>query len=83
MYWYLDYSGYILILGKVILVIYPSIDKIINKVGSKYLLVHVASKRAREIDESKYLQMKEEKYKCKKSIGRALEEVMEDLIHIK
>lgn len=62
--------------------IYPSIDKIINKVGSKYLLVHVSSRRAKEIAETKHLQMPESKYKCQKNIGRALEEVMEDLIQI-
>ncbi|HIU40650.1 MAG TPA: DNA-directed RNA polymerase subunit omega [Candidatus Aphodocola excrementigallinarum] len=63
--------------------IYPSIDKLLTKVGSKYLLVHVAAKRAKEIDQTNHLQMPESKYKCQKSIGRALEEVMEDLIHIK
>ena len=59
--------------------IYPSIDKILTKVGSKYLLVHVASRRA----EKKHYQMPQGKYKCDKNIGRALEEVMEDLIQIK
>ncbi len=63
--------------------IYPSIDKLLTKVGSKYLLVHVASRRAKEISQTNHLQMPESKYKCKKNIGRALEEVMEDLIHIK
>lgn len=63
--------------------IYPSIDKLLSKVGSKYLLVHVASRRAREIAETKHLQMKENEYKCDKNIGKALEEVLEDLIHIK
>lgn len=63
--------------------IYPSIDKMLTKVGSKYLLVHVASRRAIEISETKHLQMPEEKYKAKKNIGRAMEEIMEDLIQIK
>lgn len=63
--------------------IYPSIDKIITKVGSKYLLVHVASRRSKEIMETKHLQMPESKYKCSKNIGRALEEINEDLIQIK
>ncbi len=63
--------------------IYPSIDKLLTKVGSKYLLVHVASRRAKEMSETKHYQMPESKYKCEKNIGRALEEVMEDLIHIK
>ena len=63
--------------------IYPSIDKLLTKVGSKYLLVHIASRRSKEISETKHLQMDKEKYKCSKNIGRALEEVMKDLIHIK
>ncbi len=65
------------------MVIYPSIDKLLTKVGSKYLLVHVASRRAKEISQTNHLQMPESKYKCDKNIGRALEEVMEDLIQIK
>ncbi len=63
--------------------IYPSIDKILTKVGSKYMLVHVASRRAREMTETGHFQMKQEDYKCKKNIGRAMEEIMEDLIKIK
>lgn len=63
--------------------IYPSIDKLLAKVGSKYLLVHVASRRAKEMIETKHYQMESKKYKCDKNIGRALEEVMEDLIVIK
>lgn len=62
--------------------IYPSIDKLLTKVGSKYLLVHIAARRSKEISETKHYQMKEENYKSKKNIGRALEEVMEDLIQI-
>ena len=62
--------------------IYPSIDKLLSKVGSKYLLVHIAARRSKEISETGHLQIPESKYKCEKNIGRALEEVMEDLIHI-
>ena len=29
--------------------IYPSIDKLLNQVGSKYLLVNVVSKRVKEM----------------------------------
>ena len=63
--------------------IYPSIDKLLTKVGSKYLLVHVAARRAKEIAETGHLQMPESKYKFSKNIGIALEEVMEDLIQVK
>ncbi len=63
--------------------IYPSIDKLLTKVGSKYLLVQVAAKRSKQMAETGHYQMPESKYKCSKNIGRVLEEVMEDLIHIK
>ena len=63
--------------------IYPSIDKLLNKVGSKYLLVNLVSKRALEIEQTKHLQLKEEEYVSKKAIGRALEETAKDLIHLK
>ena len=32
--------------------LYPSIDKLLNHVGSKYLLVNVVSKRAKEMIET-------------------------------
>ena len=31
--------------------IYPSIDKLINNVGSKFLLVNIVSKRSQEMEE--------------------------------
>ena len=61
--------------------IYPSIDKLLNQVGSKYLLVNVVSKRAKELQEKKNYQMKENEYKSAKEIGRALEEISNELIH--
>ena len=54
--------------------IYPSIDKLLSQVGSKYLLVNVVARRSKE--------MKECDYVSKKNIGRALEEVAKGLIHI-
>ena len=63
--------------------IYPSIDKLLNQVGSKYLLVNIVAKRAREMSETEYYQMKDNEYVSKKNIGRALEEVYKDLIHVK
>ena len=63
--------------------IYPSIDKLLNEVGSKYLLVNLISKRVKEMEETNNYQMKEKEYKSKKNIGRALEEVEKDLIEIK
>ena len=55
--------------------IYPSIDALLQKIDSKYLLVNIASKRAKEMDENGYFQMKENEYKSAKSLGRALEEI--------
>jgi DNA-directed RNA polymerase subunit omega len=63
--------------------IYPSIDKLLNIVDSKYKLVHLVSKRSRQMYETNQLQKPENQYTSKKNIGRALEEISEDLIHIK
>ncbi len=63
--------------------IYPSIDALLQKIESKYLLVNIASKRAKEMDETGYFQMKENEYRSSKNIGRALEEINKGLIHIK
>ena len=62
--------------------IYPSIDKLLNQVGSKYLLVNVVSKRVKEMKKKKYFQMNEKDYKSSKEIGKALEEISKGLIHI-
>ncbi len=62
--------------------IYPSIDKLLGEVGSKYLLVNLASKRAMEIISNNNLQLKEKNYVSKKPIGRALEEISKKLIQI-
>lgn len=62
--------------------IYPSIDKIISQVGSKYLLVNIVSKRVQELKEKKNYQLKEEEYNSSKEIGRTLEEISKNLINI-
>ena len=62
--------------------IYPSIDKLVEKIGSKYLLVNLVSKRAEQMEDTKRYQMKEKDYVSSKNIGRALEEISKDLIHI-
>ena len=74
---------FIIIVGSVIQMIYPSIDKLLNIVDSKYELVHIAAKRSKQISKEGYLQMPDTEYKSKKNIGRALEEVCEGLIEIK
>ena len=63
--------------------IYPSIDKLLTIVDSKYKLVHVASIRSKQILENGYLQKKENEYINKKELGRALEEIEKGLITIK
>ena len=63
--------------------IYPSIDKLLNIVDSKYELVHIAARRSKQISKEGYLQMPESDYKSKKNIGRALEEISEGFITIK
>ncbi|MGM9881801.1 MAG: DNA-directed RNA polymerase subunit omega [Bacilli bacterium] len=62
--------------------IYPSIDKILNIVDSKYALVYVVSERSKQMAKTGYYQKPLKDYKCKKGIGRALEEVYDGLIHI-
>ena len=63
--------------------IYPSIDKLLNKIGSKYLLVNVVAKRVKQMEETSHYQLKENEYVSKKNIGKALEEISKDLIHLK
>lgn len=63
--------------------IYPSIDKLLNKVGSKYLLVNLVTKRVNEMNETGHYQLKDKEYISKKNIGKALEEISKDLIHLK
>ena len=62
--------------------IYPSIDKLLNIAGSKYLLVNLVSKRITEMEEIENYQMKENEYVSKKDIGKALEEIAKGLIKI-
>lgn len=63
--------------------IYPSIDKLVEKIGSKYLLVNLVSERASQMEDTKHYQMKENEYVSSKNIGRALEEIAKDYIIIK
>ena len=63
--------------------IYPSIDKLLNIVDSKYQLVHISARRSKEIYKTEHYQMPINTYVSKKNTGRALEEIAEDLIIIK
>ena len=62
--------------------IYPSIDKILNIVDSKYALVYIVANRSKEMIKTNYYQLPIKSYKSVKPNGRALEEVYENLIHI-
>ena len=56
--------------------LYPSIDKLTKKAGSKYVLVTVAAKRARQLRENSPLQV--ERPRSNKFVGMALEELFSD-----
>jgi len=62
--------------------IYPSIDKLLNIVDSKYTLVYVASVRSKQMIKNDYYQKPIKQYKSSKTIGRALEEIYDNLIHV-
>lgn len=59
------------------MLIYPSIDGLMRKVGSKYSLVVAASKRARELMET---ERKPVNGKIKKPVTIALEEIENGII---
>ncbi|WP_139489824.1 DNA-directed RNA polymerase subunit omega [Brevibacillus dissolubilis] len=56
--------------------LFPSIDKLTDKVESKYILVTIASKRARQLRQENNLQLT--RPFSKKFVGQALEEIIED-----
>ena len=62
--------------------LYPSIDKLLNVVDSKYTLVHVSSLRSKQMLESNHYQKKEKDYRNKKTLGRTLEEIEDGLVKI-
>ena len=62
--------------------IYPSIDKILNTIDSKYSLVHIIAKRAKAMQETNHYQLPLNEYKNKKELGRALEEIEKGLIKV-
>lgn len=62
--------------------LYPSIDKLLTIVDSKYRLVNIVAKRSKQMIDNKHYQMKAEEYKSKKTIGKSLEELEKGLIKI-
>ncbi len=62
--------------------LYPSIDSLLKKMGSKYLLVNIVGKRVKEMEETGHYQMKDKEYKSTKNIGKALEEIANGMINV-
>lgn len=60
--------------------LYPSIDKLLGKVDSKYSLVVAASKRARMLREGAQTELRA--IRAHKQVGLALEEIYEDTIQL-
>jgi len=60
--------------------LYPSIDSLLEKVDSKYLLVTVAAKRARQLQDMKDFELS--KYVSHKNVGKSLEEIYEEKIKV-
>lgn len=58
---------------------YPSIDKLLDKIDSKYKLVYAASKVAGILESEK---LKVEGKQCVKSVGIALEEILDGKVDI-
>ena len=58
---------------------YPSVDKLLDKVDSKYKLAYIAAKRAKVIEEEDYCAAGDSI--CAKPVGQALEEILEDKVH--
>ncbi|MFC4617290.1 DNA-directed RNA polymerase subunit omega [Camelliibacillus cellulosilyticus] len=58
--------------------LYPSIDALMERIDSKYTLVTLAAKRARELQDDADMLITQPK--SEKSVGRALEEINKGLV---
>lgn len=56
------------------MIIYPSIDKLLERINSKYSLCSIAAKRATELQNEKNPMLKQ--YQSPKYVGQALEEII-------
>lgn len=54
--------------------LYPPLNQLTEKINSKYLVATTAAKRARELEDKEDTELLE-RYRSKKSVGRALEEI--------
>ncbi|WP_172189781.1 DNA-directed RNA polymerase subunit omega [Lentilactobacillus kribbianus] len=64
------------------MLLYPSVDKLLDKIDSRYSLIMLASKRAHEIDAGSPLLLPKSEYKSDKSVGKALEEIEAGVLKI-
>ena len=62
--------------------IYPSIDKLLNIVSSKYELVHIMAIRSKQMHEYGNYQMESNEYRSAKNLGKAMEELEKGLIKV-
>ncbi len=63
------------------MMLYPSIDSLLDKINSKYTLVTLSSKRAREIQQKGDVLIP--RPDSVKPVGKALEEILDDAIKLK
>ena len=63
------------------MMLYPSIDSLLEKINSKYTLVTLSSKRAREIQQEGGVMVP--RPFSVKPVGKALEEIIEEAIKLK
>ncbi|MGF3141166.1 DNA-directed RNA polymerase subunit omega [Facklamia sp. P13064] len=63
------------------MMLYPSIDELLKKEPSKYSLITLASKRAKQMEDYKIMQLQD--YQSDKPVGKALEEVVAGVLSIK
>lgn len=56
------------------MILYPSVDDLLERVDSRYSLIMLASKRAHQLDEGQPELL--DKYTSQKNVGKALEEIV-------
>ncbi|ORN06869.1 DNA-directed RNA polymerase subunit omega [Lentilactobacillus parabuchneri] len=62
------------------MLLYPSVDKLLDQIDSRYSLIALASKRAHELDSGANPLL--DSYKSQKSVGKALEEISAGVLKI-
>ncbi|GHP12857.1 DNA-directed RNA polymerase subunit omega [Lentilactobacillus fungorum] len=62
------------------MLLYPSVDKLLDQIDSRYSLIMLASKRAHELDAGAKPLL--DHYESQKSVGKALEEIAAGVLKI-